>query len=166
MDHQPDLDWTALVADRKIKEAIDAGEFDDLEGKGKPLDLEPDPFTPLHLRVANRVLKNARALPEWLQIEKDIEREHAGVAPYRERMFRALRAARNRDARDRIAAQFRAEYRERVDLVNTMILKYGFVAPPAAQRPFPPFNLRAEMARLDADIAAALAAAPTPPRAS
>ena len=31
------------LADRRIEEAIEAGKFDNLEGKGRPLDLEPLP---------------------------------------------------------------------------------------------------------------------------
>ncbi|MBC8141146.1 MAG: DUF1992 domain-containing protein, partial [Armatimonadetes bacterium] len=73
----PGLDWTALIADRKIKDAMDAGEFDDLKGKGEPLKIENDPFTPPEVRAAHRLLKNANALPQWLQMEKDIEREKA-----------------------------------------------------------------------------------------
>src|SRR5437879_3698105 len=65
------------VAERKIQEAIDEGAFDNLPGKGKPLKLDDDPFTPPHLRLANRILKNAGVLPDWMQLEKDIEAARA-----------------------------------------------------------------------------------------
>ena len=32
---EPNLDWTQIIAERKIREAIDAGEFDNLPGRGK-----------------------------------------------------------------------------------------------------------------------------------
>ena len=48
-----------LLAEQRIAAAIDAGEFDDLPGAGKPLDLDDDPLVPDDLRVAWRLLKNA-----------------------------------------------------------------------------------------------------------
>ena len=53
---------TALLylAERKIEEAIERGEFDDLPGAGRPLDLDDlDPLLPEELRMAYRILKNA-----------------------------------------------------------------------------------------------------------
>ncbi len=44
-----------LIAERKIAEAAAKGEFDDLPGAGKPLDLEEDPLVPEDQRVANRI---------------------------------------------------------------------------------------------------------------
>src|SRR5438477_13003181 len=61
------------IAERKIQKAIDDGAFDDLPGKGKPLNLDDDPFTPPHLRLANRILKNAGVLPDWMQVEQEME---------------------------------------------------------------------------------------------
>ena len=49
-----------LLAERKIEEAIARGEFDDLPGAGRPLDLDDvDPLLPEELRMAFRILKNA-----------------------------------------------------------------------------------------------------------
>src|SRR5689334_22802808 len=59
-----DPDVIARVAERKIQEAIDEGAFDNLPGKGKPLVFDDDPMTPPHLRLANRILRNANVLPE------------------------------------------------------------------------------------------------------
>ena len=53
---------TALLylAERKIEEAIERGELDDLPGAGQPLDLDDlDPLLPEELRMAYRILKNA-----------------------------------------------------------------------------------------------------------
>jgi hypothetical protein len=153
--NEPNLDWVAIVADRKIKEAMDAGEFDDLEGKGQPINLDDDPFTSVEQRVANRLLKNYKALPEWIQIGQDIEKETDALAPARERGLRAIRYARNDATRERAAARLRLDYRDRVDFINTMILKYNYITPRAAQRAFRPLPLKQEMERLEADIRAA-----------
>jgi DnaJ-like protein len=49
-----------IIAERRIKEAIERGEFDDLPGAGQPLELdELDPAIPVELRMAYRILRNA-----------------------------------------------------------------------------------------------------------
>ncbi len=61
------------IADEKIREAMNRGEFDDLEGKGKPLDLEDDSHLPADIRMAYKILKNANCLPPEVQLRKDIQ---------------------------------------------------------------------------------------------
>jgi hypothetical protein len=49
-----------IIAERKIEGAIARGEFDNLPGAGRPLDLDDiDPLLPEALRMAQRILKNA-----------------------------------------------------------------------------------------------------------
>ncbi len=50
------LEW---LAERKIEEAVARGEFDDLPGAGRPLDLYEDPLVPEEMRMAKRILRNA-----------------------------------------------------------------------------------------------------------
>jgi hypothetical protein len=149
----PNFDWTALIADRKIKDAMDAGEFDNLAGKGEPIRIEDDPFTPPEMRVAHKLLKNANALPQWLQLEKDIERERAAVEPYIERGVRAVMQGKNQASKERIAERLRAEVRDRMDLVNTLILKYNEITPGSLQRIFAPFAIKRELLSLDDRLA-------------
>ena len=60
-------------ADEKIKEAIAKGEFDNLPGKGKPLDLDAYFATPARLRVGYSILKSADIIPEEMELLKQIE---------------------------------------------------------------------------------------------
>ena len=48
-----------LLAERKIAEAVSRGEFDDLPGAGRPLDLQDDALVREDERLASRILKNA-----------------------------------------------------------------------------------------------------------
>ena len=65
----------AAIAERRIQEAIERGEFDDLPGKGKPLDLgEDDRTVPPELRMAYRMVKNAGMLPPEVELHKEILR--------------------------------------------------------------------------------------------
>ena len=59
--------------DEKIEEAIARGEFDNLPGKGEPLDLDAYFATPEHLRMGYSILKNADIIPEEIELLRQIE---------------------------------------------------------------------------------------------
>ena len=61
------------IAEEKIQNAIAAGEFDNLPGKGKPLDLDAYFATPEQLRMAYSILKSAEILPDEMELLKQIE---------------------------------------------------------------------------------------------
>src|ERR1044071_9016473 len=52
------------LVEQKIREAQEAGEFDDLEGAGRPVNLEAYFGTPEELRAGYALLKNAGGRPE------------------------------------------------------------------------------------------------------
>src|SRR5262245_2964215 len=56
----------------KTREAIERGDFDNLEGKGKPLDLDAYFATPEDLRLAYSLLKSNQFVPEEVEIMKEI----------------------------------------------------------------------------------------------
>ncbi len=60
------------LAEQRIQEAMERGDFDNLPGKGKPLVLEDDSHLPPDLRIAYKVLKNANCLPPELELRKEI----------------------------------------------------------------------------------------------
>ena len=60
-----------LVEDR-IQKAQDEGAFDNLAGKGKPLNLDDDSAIPEDLRLTFKVLKNAHCLPIEMEMRKEI----------------------------------------------------------------------------------------------
>ncbi|HEY8467098.1 MAG TPA: DnaJ family domain-containing protein [Solirubrobacterales bacterium] len=64
------MDFLARVAESRILEAIELGEFDDLPGKGKPLELEDLSRVPPHLRAGYKLLRNADALPPELELRR------------------------------------------------------------------------------------------------
>lgn len=64
--------WESLI-DQRIREAMEQGEFDDLPGKGKPVDTSENPFEDPELRLAHRILRNAGFAPSWIEERKDIE---------------------------------------------------------------------------------------------
>ena len=58
--------------EQKIKEAMARGEFDNLPGRGKPLDLEAYFNTPEDLRMAYSMLKSNDFLPAEVEMFKEI----------------------------------------------------------------------------------------------
>ena len=55
-----------------IKQAMERGEFDDLPGKGKPIDLSEYFETPEDIRVTQSVLKNAGMTLREVDLLKEI----------------------------------------------------------------------------------------------
>ncbi len=60
------------LVEQKIREAMEAGEFDRLEGAGRPVDLNAYFATPAELRAGYAVLKNADVVPEEMQLRREI----------------------------------------------------------------------------------------------
>jgi hypothetical protein len=66
------MDFFARIAENLILEAIEAGLFDNLPGKGQPLQFEDDSHIPPELRLAYKILKNAGCLPPELELRREI----------------------------------------------------------------------------------------------
>jgi len=66
------MDIFAKIAEQRIREAIENGEFNNLEGMGKPLDLSEDVWIPQDLRMSYKILKNAGCLPPELELRNEI----------------------------------------------------------------------------------------------
>ena len=60
------------LAERRIAEAIERGELDDLPGQGCPLELDDDALVPAELRVAYRILRNAGYVPPEVECLREI----------------------------------------------------------------------------------------------
>ncbi|HKG15422.1 MAG TPA: DUF1992 domain-containing protein [Pyrinomonadaceae bacterium] len=73
------------LVEQKIREAQRAGEFDRLEGAGRPVNLDAYFSAPEELHAGFAVLKNAGVLPEEAQLRAEInalrERLDACVDP-------------------------------------------------------------------------------------
>jgi hypothetical protein len=60
------------IAERRMAEAMLNGEFDNLEGQGKPLFFEDETWIPEDLRMAYRFLKNAGCIPPELEARNEV----------------------------------------------------------------------------------------------
>jgi len=60
------------IVEAILKEALERGEFDNLPGKGKPIDLTEYFEMPEEVRLANSVLKNAGMTSREVDLLKEI----------------------------------------------------------------------------------------------
>jgi hypothetical protein len=150
--------------EQMIEEAMEQGLFDNLPGRGKPLDLsdEDNPFVPRDMKLAYRMLRQHGFVLPWIDDRKDIERKRAEierrVTAEPGRLRRALESLSGVPAHLQPARQaalqeqhrkLRAEIAASIDALNQRIDTYNLAAPTLsvqARR----VNRAAMLARLDA----------------
>lgn len=126
--------WESLI-DQKIREAMEQGEFDDLPGKGKPIDTSENPFEDPELRTAHRMLRNAGFAPSWIEERKDLEAEFERKRQQLSRVFAVLQNAVGTDNEQ--GARVRWEkalslFRTQVGELNRRIKAWNQTVPAAA----------------------------------
>ena len=62
------------IIEERIRKAQKKGVFENLEGAGRPLNLEEDSHIAEDLRLAHKILKNANCLPPEIELKKEIQR--------------------------------------------------------------------------------------------
>lgn len=85
-----------IIAENRIREAVENGAFDNLPGAGKPLELSDDSAIPEDLRMAYKILANAHCLPPEIEERKEICRLTDLLADCEDeaRLLRAAKKAR------------------------------------------------------------------------
>ena len=119
------------LTEKKLREAIENGEFDDLPGKGEPIDLKENPFEDPDLRVVHRLLRNAGFAPAWIEERKDIDAEFEAVRTKLSRAW-ALFGKGGKAPSDAEWERIVREFREKIAELNKRISMYNLKAPGAA----------------------------------
>lgn len=129
--------WESLV-ERQIREAMDAGAFEDLPYRGERLPIEDDTASG-DWAMAHRMLRNARMAPPWIESDKEARRLLAELEAAIERAPRTSPLSRKRE---------RANLVRIVGEANRAIARVNAESPTARQhrRPLDP---AAELERLD-----------------
>jgi hypothetical protein len=126
----------ALI-DRQIREAQEAGAFDDLPYQGDRLPLEDDSAAG-EWALAHRMLRNARMAPPWIEADKEIRRLLLERDAVIERAPRSSAIGRGRDE---------LELTRLVSAANEAILRLNNEAPTPGQHRRP-LDLQQELAAL------------------
>lgn len=113
--------------DQQIREAMERGDFDNLRGAGKPLNLARDPNVPEDWELAFNLLKNAGFAPDWIETRKEVDAA-------REKIFAPLKRFQNNppnNARERAHAQEKIveQFRKQANELNKLIDTYNLKAP-------------------------------------
>ncbi len=130
-----------INVDEQIEKAMQRGEFTNLPGKGKPLNLDTNPFITPQVRMANRLLKENGFAPRWIELEKEIQRDKAqldkllaNLTARRERLAAIVRQQPSRGAAvirsfEHERARGLAEYRAKFESVNRKIQRLNLMMP-------------------------------------
>jgi DnaJ family protein C protein 28 len=118
------------LAEKMLREAIENGEFDDLPGKGEPLDLKENPFEDPDLRVVHRLLRNAGFAPAWIEERKDIDAEFEAARTKLSRAWALFGKSENAPS-DHEWERSVQEFREKVAELNQRTRVYNLKAPAA-----------------------------------
>jgi hypothetical protein len=88
----------ARIAEAKIQEGIERGDFDELPGRGRPLQLEDLSRIPPHLRLGYKVLRNAGVAPPEVELRREVYRLDREIAAARDPVALADLRRRRRDS--------------------------------------------------------------------
>jgi DnaJ family protein C protein 28 len=123
--------WESLI-DKKIREAMEQGEFDNLAGKGEPIDLSENPFEDPDWRTAHRLLRNAGFAPAWIEQRKDIDAELAAARSDLARAGTVLQNARRTEHERSATVRWEKavdSFRNKVNELNRRINAWNLKAP-------------------------------------
>jgi DnaJ family protein C protein 28 len=146
-------EWDDIIEDR-IQEAMEAGAFDDLPGKGKPLNLDDNPHEDSAAWTAHHLLRTSGYSLPWIEERREIE---ADVEAARARLARAHSWVRGGLTRNPPDSRSQARWREAIDAfqeqataLNRRIRDHNLKVPNAAFQ-YAPLNVEGEIKRLTAE---------------
>ncbi|MFS8084272.1 MAG: 50S ribosomal protein L31, partial [Acidobacteriota bacterium] len=119
---------------QKIREAIERGEFDDLPGKGEPIDTSVNPFEDPEMRLAHRMLRNAGFAPSWIEERKDIDSEIDIARRELARVWTVLKNARGTDNESGARARWETaltSFEQKAGELNRRITAWNLKVPAA-----------------------------------
>lgn len=144
------IEWDSL-AEEEIRRAMQQGQMANLPGEGKPLQLEDDPHTPPHLRLAYKLLRDNGLAPAWMLLGQELDEKRArllanvcrGVRAYQGalgdagRITDPARAAEHRHRADTAWQTAHKTFRDAAAGFNRQITSYNLKVPPGvAHKPY------------------------------
>ncbi len=119
-----------------MAKAIEQGEFDNLEGAGKPLNLDESPFEPDELHMVHKILKDNGYAPYWIELGKEIntlrtklDKEVDDFKKYTQIVLNEKRSSRAIRHYEQKKKHFYRQSRERLEEISKKILDYNLHCP-------------------------------------
>ena len=118
--------------DEQIRQAMQRGDFDDLPGKGKPLDLGENPHVDPGWRMAYRILKeNGYSLP-WIENRRSIELDFESTLKSLRQNWNWRQNANGQRSlmhAEKVWQQALQKFRDDVERLNKRIRNYNLEVP-------------------------------------
>jgi DnaJ family protein C protein 28 len=119
--------------EEQIRSAIEAGKFDNLPGKGKPLHLDQNPFEDPEWHLANHVLKTSGFSLPWIEKRREIEELIHFARRSLEFAYEWREQAIKADMPEiQVVAEWNeavGKFREQTAEINALILTYNLEVP-------------------------------------
>jgi hypothetical protein len=119
------LDIFDLIAEQRLAEAIARGEFDNLPGAGRPVELDDDSLVAPELRVAYRLLRNAGYVPEEVRLLGELRSAEQLLAMAADDDERAVASARLHYLLGRLGASRVLTLRAESQYFEQLLSKFG-----------------------------------------
>ncbi|KAL8170398.1 hypothetical protein V2J09_022202 [Rumex salicifolius] len=103
---------------------MEEGEFENLPGKGKPLDLSTNPHVDPAEDTLYRILSKNRCAPQWVELNKEIRGD---VAEWRSALQKAWRRKCNGDDAD--WRECSEALKVQINGVNDKVFRYNLIVP-------------------------------------
>lgn len=112
-------------AERQIEEAMERGEFDNLAGKGKPLNLSADPLLDPITAIVQRMLRDSGVSHPLIEARKAIENETEAARAQLKQAWSVFRSTGNAESWEEALQVFRSGIKQ----INREIRLFNLKAP-------------------------------------
>lgn len=113
------------VVEQRIWRSMEEGHFDNLPGKGKPLDLTTNPHADPAEDTLYRILSRNGCAPEWVELNKEIR---CRIAEWRSALKKALASRANQDDSSSWPMDSQTLQAQMRD-INNKVLRYNLIVP-------------------------------------
>ncbi|KAL6988295.1 hypothetical protein U1Q18_014045 [Sarracenia purpurea var. burkii] len=112
------------IVEQRIWHSMEEGHFENLPGKGKPLDLSTNPHADPAEDTLYRILSRNKCAPEWVELNKEI-RSH--IAEWRSALERALAYREGGDNPKWIECS--EDLKTQLRSINDKVFRYNLIVP-------------------------------------
>lgn len=134
-----------------IRRAMEQGKFDNLPGKGKPLNLNENPLEDPDWRLAHQMLRSGGFSLPWIETYREIEKELDNASQSLARTWAWRQASRSgEETPDELEFEWQRavkRFRQKITAINERISSYN-LGVPAEQFQKPILNADREITRL------------------
>ena len=122
-----------LSIEEIIRQAMEEGAFDDLPGKGKPLQLDQNPHQDPEWRAAHHILKNGGFTLPWIESLREIEVASQDARANLERSWKWYQGKLEKGIEDRLLnvewERSVETFQEQIAAINKKIRTYNLQVP-------------------------------------